>query len=184
MYAVDGILHLLVIALAGNFNLLSQVAAADLKENPVAFADGQQNGIEHFVDVRHDARKSALELFGLSAFREQSFTGCHGQFANFLLQPLQNASHIIDRQLHFLVVAAVGVRDHFVDLAGADLCQNAVAFADGQQDCIEHLVHALDHFAITPIEQLRPSALGQAAVIRSLNQSSYLFLKPIIILAG
>ena len=73
MHAVDGILHLVVVALAGDLDLLAQVAAADQREHAVAFADGQQDGVQHLVDALHDARVGALELLGLAAFRELPF---------------------------------------------------------------------------------------------------------------
>ena len=51
------------------------------------------------------------------------------------------------------MVAFVGLRDQLVDFARGDLRQNAVAFADGQQDRVQHLVHALDQSRGQAVEQ-------------------------------
>ena len=65
--------------------------------------------------------------------------------AKLLLECLQHPGYLIDSLLHLLVVALVGFRDQFVDLSVGDLGENAVAFADGQQDGVEHLVDAFEN---------------------------------------
>jgi hypothetical protein len=79
--------------------------------------------------------------------------------------------HVVDRDLHLFVVALVGLRDQFVDLAAGDLRQNAVAFADGQQNGVQHLVDALNHLAVRAVEQGRLAALGELAFLRSIHQA-------------
>ncbi len=170
MHAVDGLLHLLVVALAGNLDLLPQVAATDQRQNAVAFADGQQDGVQHFVDAFHDARIGALELLGLAALRKLAFTRRLRQPPQFLLQPLQHHGHVVHGLLHLLVVALIGLRDQLVDLAVGDLGQNAVAFADGQQDGVQHFVDALDDLAIVALVLGGVGARGQLALPGRLHQ--------------
>ena len=74
--------------------------------------------------------------------------------------------------LHFFVVALVGFGDQFVDLAVGDLGQNAVAFADRQQDGVEHLVHALENPAVIALVLARVGACGEFAICRCLDQQS------------
>jgi hypothetical protein len=69
------------------------------------------------------------------------------------------------------VVALVGLRDQLVDLAGRNLRQNAVAFADGQQDRVQHLVDALNHLAMNAVEQGCLAALGEAALLGCVHQA-------------
>lgn len=66
------------------------------------------------------------------------------------------------------MVAFVGLGDEFVDPAGGDLCKDAVAFSDGQQNRVEHGVHALHHLALDSFKLFRPGPFGQAAFLRSL----------------
>ena len=167
---VDRLLHLLVVALVGLRDQFVDLAVGDLGQNAVAFADGQQDGIQHFVDALHDARVSALELVGFAAFRELPFTRSLGQPPQLLLQALQHDGDVVDRLLHLLVVALVGLRDQFVDLAVGDLGQNAIAFADGQQDGVQHLVDALEHPGVCSDELLRIGAVIQPAFARGVHQ--------------
>jgi hypothetical protein len=69
--------------------------------------------------------------------------------------------HVVDRHLHLFVVALVGLGDQLVDLAARDLRQDAVAFADGQQNRVQHLVDALDHLAMHAVEQRCLAALRE-----------------------
>ena len=87
-----------------------------------------------------------------------------------LLQALQHCGDVVHGLLHLLVVALVGLRDQFVDLAVGDLGQNAVAFADGQQDGIQHLVDALDDLAVVALVLGGVGAGGQFAFRRRLDQ--------------
>ena len=178
-HTVDGEFHLLVVALTGKFDFLTQVAATDQPENPVAFGDGQEDGIQHLVDALHDARISALELAGFAAFRELSFARCLSQPPQLLLQTLQDYGHVVDRLFHLLVVATVGLGDQFVDLARADLRQDTIALRYREQDRIEHGVHALDQLAVVPFELLYPRALAETACARGFHQPLYFLLQQI-----
>ena len=75
----------------------------------------------------------------------------HRQPRHFFLQPADDG-HIVDGLLHLFVVALVGLGDQFVDLAARDLRQNAVAFADRQQDRIQHGIHAAHDLGISALE--------------------------------
>ena len=69
------------------------------------------------------------------------------------------------------MVALVGLGDQFVDLAFGDLRQNAVAFADRQQDGVQHFIHTLDQFAVRAIEQGGAPSLGQASLLGGIRQA-------------
>ena len=62
------------------------------------------------------------------------------------------------------MVALVGLRDQLVDLAVGDLRQDAVAFADGEKDGVEHLVDASNHLGISTLELLRLAAFGEQSI--------------------
>ena len=85
--------------------------------------------------------------------------------------------HVVDRLLHLFVVALVGLGDQFVDLAVGDLGQNAVAFADRQQDRVQHGVHAAHDLGIGALELLRLAALGELPLARSFGQAHQLLLQ-------
>ena len=87
---VDRQLHLFVIALVGLGDQFVDLAVGDLRQDAVAFADRQQNRIQHGVDAAHDLGVGALELFRLAAFGELSFPGSLGQAHHFLLQTLHH----------------------------------------------------------------------------------------------
>ncbi len=62
------------------------------------------------------------------------------------------------------MIALVGLGDQFVDLAVGDLRQNAVAFADGQQNRVQHVVDALHHFAMDAVKLVRPCPARSGAL--------------------
>jgi hypothetical protein len=70
--------------------------------------------------------------------RSESCPACDAVSRATPFAALQHHGHVVDRLLHLFVVAVVGLRDQLVDLAGADLCQNTVAFTDRQQDGIQY----------------------------------------------
>ena len=74
VHAVDRVLHLFVVALAGDFDPLAQIAAADQRQDPVALADRQQDGVQHFVHVLDDSGVGALELLRCAALRQPAFS--------------------------------------------------------------------------------------------------------------
>ena len=95
----------------------------------------------------------------------------------FLLQSLQDLGHAVDRLLHLLVVALVGLRDQFVDLAVRDLGQNAIALADGQKNCVEHGVDTADNLRVRAVELLRLAAFGELPLFGRLGQPPHFFFQ-------
>ncbi len=71
------------------------------------------------------------------------------------------------------MVALVGVGNQLVDLAVGDLRQNAVAFADGQKDGIQHLVDALNQLPIRAVKDRRATSFGQPALLGCINKAHY-----------
>ena len=168
-----------MVALVGLGDQFVDLAVGDLRQNAVAFADGQQDGVQHGVDAADDLRIGALELLRLAAVGELAFLGRIGQPDQFLLQALKHDSHVVDRQLHLFVVALVGLRDQFVDLAVRDLRQDAVAFADGQQNRVQHGVHAANDLRVGALELFRLAAVGELSLLGGLDQSRHLLLQPL-----
>ena len=78
-----------MVALVGLSDQLVDFAVGDLRQNAIAFADRQQDGVQHGVDAVHDLRVCALELLRLAAIGELSFLGSFRQARQFLLQALQ-----------------------------------------------------------------------------------------------
>ena len=75
------------------------------------------------------------------------------------------------------MIALVGLGDQFVDLAVGDLRQDAVAFADGQQDRIQHGVHAAHDLGVGALELLGLAAFGQLPFLRGLGQPRQFLLQ-------
>jgi hypothetical protein len=96
---------------------------------------------------------------------ELSFLGGIGQPHHFLLQALQAPRHIVDGLLHLFVIALVGLANQLVDLAVGNLRENAVAFADGQQDRVQHGVDAAHDLRVRALELLRLAAVGELAFL-------------------
>ena len=137
------------------------LAGGDPRKDAVAFADGKEDRVEHLVDATHHLGIGPLELLRLPALGQLPFGGREGQPLEFLLQPLQGRGHGVDGLFHIFVVATVGLGDQLVDLAGGNLREDAVAFANGKQDRVEHLVDATHHRGIGALELLRLATLGQ-----------------------
>ena len=149
------------------------------RQNAVAFADGQQDRVQHGVHAAHNLGVGALELLRLAAIGKLSFLRGLDQPCQFLLQALQNQSHVVDGLLHLFVVALVSLGDQLVDFAVGDLGQNAVAFADGQQDGVQHGVHAAYNLGVSALELLGFAAVGELALARSLGQPRHFLLQPL-----
>jgi hypothetical protein len=88
MYAINGILHLLVVAHANNLDLLAQIAAADQRENSAAFADGEEDGIQNPVNALNYFAIVSCELICSSALSEAAFVRSLNQPGDFLLKPI------------------------------------------------------------------------------------------------
>ena len=168
---VDRQLHLLVVALVSLGNEFVDLAIRDLSQNAIAFADGQQDRVQHGVHAAHDFRVRTLELLRLATVGKLSLFGGVGQASHFFLQRLHDRRHVVDRLLHLLVVALVGLGNQFVDLAVGNLRQNAVAFADGQQDRVQHFIDALHDFLVNALKLLHFAALRQTALPRGVDQT-------------
>ncbi len=121
-----------------------------------------------------DLRIRAFKLIFLAALRELTFLRSLCQAHHHLLKRLHDNRDIVDRQLHLFVIAFVGLRDQFVDLAVGDLGKNAVALADWQQDGIQHFVDALHYLAIDAFKLVRPSTFGETALARCVDQAQNL----------
>ncbi len=90
MHAVDRLLHLLVVALAGNFHPLPQIAATDQAQHAVAFTDGDEDGVEHDVHAAQHLGIGPLELLGFAALGKLALLGGFGQAQQLLLQSKQH----------------------------------------------------------------------------------------------
>jgi hypothetical protein len=88
-HIVDGLLHLLVVALVGLGNQLVDLAGRDLRQNAVAFADGQQDLVQRVVDPFHNAAEVALVPGGVGARRELALGGGPDQHVRVGNQRLQ-----------------------------------------------------------------------------------------------
>ena len=171
---IQVVLDLIEIAVVGVGNLGWDVALRDAVH---VFGRNVQR-LNHVVQRQVEAFDHLAE--GALVFGR---IGTGGQFAirrrlhqqvDIIRHVLQRRSHVIHGLFHLLVVAAVRLRDQFVDLACADLRQDAVALADWQQDRIEHRVHALDQLAVVAFELVYLPALAEAACARGFHQPEYL----------
>ena len=169
-HVIDRDLHLFVVALVGLRDQLIDLAIGDLCQNPVALADGKQNRIQHGVDAAHNLRISTLELFRLAAIRKLSLTRGFDQSSELLLESLHHQRNIIDRDLHLFVVALIVLCDQLIDLATRNLGQHPIAFADGQQDGVEHLVDTLNHLALYAVKQRGLAAFRESAFLGCVHQ--------------
>ena len=162
------------------------IGVGDLRRN-VALADAvhivggdiqrADHGVENRVDAAHDVGIGALELIVIAALGELALLGGLGQPGQLLLQALQDDGDVVDGLLHLFVVALVGLGDQFVDLAVGDLRQDAVAFADRQQDGVQHGVHAAHDLGIGALELLGLAAFGELAFLRGLGQPHQFLLQ-------
>ena len=151
-------------------NQFVDFACGDLRKDAVAFADGQQNRIQHGVHAAHDLCKRALELLRLAAIGKLAFLRSFNQPRHFSLQTLRDDGHVVYGQLHLFVVALVGLRNQLVDLACGDLRKDAIAFSDGQKNRIQHFVDAFDGVALNALEFTGLAALAQAAFLGCIHQ--------------
>ena len=119
-----------MIAFVGLRDQLVDFAVGDLVQDTVAFADGQQNRIQHGIDATHDVGIRAAELVRFAALGELSIPRSIGQAHQFLLQALYDSAHVVDGLLHLLVIAFVGLRDQLVDFTVGDLVQDTVTLPD------------------------------------------------------
>ena len=171
MDAVDRILHLLVIAMAFDLDFFPQITTTDLQQNSVALADGKQDGVEHFVGALDHLSIGALEGCRFTALVKLPLAAELGQLGEFGLESLQDLGDSVDVLLHLLVVALIGLSDHLVDLALGDLVENAVAFADGDQDGVEHIVDAVNQVSEPALELLGITAFAQFPLRRGNDQA-------------
>ena len=170
MNGVDCVLHLLVVAVAHDIDRLLKVSDGNLRKDAVALGDRKQDGVEHLVGALDDLAVSARERAGVAALLELTLARVLGQLRKFCLEFLQHRSDAVDVLLHLLMIALVGLRDQFVDLALGDLVEDAVALADRQQDGVEHLVGALDDLAVGARERAGVAALFELTLARVLGQ--------------
>ena len=104
--------------------------------------------------------------------RKAAVFGGIDQAGKFLLQALQNLTHAVDGLLHLFVIALIILGDQLIDPAAGNLGQDAVAFADRQQDRVQHSVD-------TPSAGFAPQHLVHPAIIDSyLDGTLPRFVKP------
>ena len=168
---VEVVLDGVEVAVIGVRNRRRNIALADMVHILCGHVQRPDNRLENRVHAAHNLRIRALELVRFAALGKLSFLGCSGQAPKFLLQALQHDCHIVDRLLHLLVVALVGLRDQLIDLAGGDLRENAVAFRDRKQDRIQHGVHAQNDLGVCALELLRLAALAELAFLRRIGKT-------------
>ena len=118
-----------------------------------------------------------MKLIRISTFRELSLLRGIGQAHQFLLQVLHNGAHIVYGLLHLFVIALIGVCDQLVDLTVRNLGENAVTFADGQQNRIQHGVDAAYDVGVGAAELVGLAALGELPVLRGLGEAHQLLLE-------
>ena len=135
---VEIILDGIEIAVVGIADLAGDDAARDLVDVIGGDVERRNHGVQHGIDAADNVGIRAAELVGLAALGELSFLRSMGQTRQFFLQVLQNGADVVDRLLHLLVIALIGVCDQLVDLAAGDLRENPVAFADRQQNRVQH----------------------------------------------
>ena len=129
-----------MVALIGLGDQLVDLAVGDLVQDAVALADGDQDGVEHLVDALDDLAIGALERRRVAALFQLALAAELGQLGQLGLEPLQDDGDAVHVLLHLLMVALVGLGDQLVDLAMGDLVEDAVAFANGQERRVQHLV--------------------------------------------
>ena len=123
------------------------------------------DGVEDSVHPADDFGIRAVELIMLPSLSQLARICSVGQSGQFLLQTLENAGDIVDRLFHFFVIALIGVGNYFIDLAVRDLSQDAIAFADGKQDGIQHGVYAAHNLRVRALELLGLPAVGELAFL-------------------
>ena len=72
--------------------------------------------------------------------------------------------HPVDCFLHLFVIALAIHLDLLAQVAAADQRKNPVAFCDGQQNRIQHLVDAHNHVGIGAFELLRLATFAEQTV--------------------
>ena len=73
-----------MVALVGLRNQLIDLAARNLRQYPVALADGQQNRVQHLVDALDHLAVDSIEDGRLAALREPTLFGGVHQTHNLL----------------------------------------------------------------------------------------------------
>ena len=168
---VEVVLDGVEVAVVGVGDLRRHVALADAVDIVGGDVQGLNHRVENAVDAAHDVGVGAAELVVVAALGELAGIGRFAQAHEFLLECLQHDGDIVDCLLHLLVVALVGLGDQFVDLAAGDLRQDAVAFADGQQDGVEHGVDATHNVGIGALELVRPCRARSAVLLSRPRQA-------------
>ena len=177
MHAVDGFLHALMVALAVDLDPFAQIAAADQPEHAIAFADRQQDGVQHFVDALDYVAISALECRGVAALLQLSLPAEFHKLRQLGFELLQHQRDAVDVLFHPFVVALEGPGDELVDVAMRDLVEDAIALANRQQDGVQHFVDALDDVAISALECSSVAALLQLSLPAEFRQFRQLGLE-------
>ena len=152
MHAVDGLLHLLVIALASDFHAFPQIAATDQPQHAVTFADRDQDGVEHDVHAAQHLGVSALELIGLAAFGELALLGGVCQPLQLFLKSHQHFGDL-DQGLGDGIVLRTDV-DLRRQVAGGNGLRGGSLLVDGLDAAIEVILEDVE-VAIIVVGDLR-----------------------------
>ncbi len=172
-----------MVALVGLRNQFVDLAVGDLREDAVAFANRQQDGVEHGVDAAYDLRIGALELFRLAAVGELAFFRGVGQARHFLLQALHHDGDIVDRLLHLLVVAFIGLGDQLVDLAIEIWARMRLPSPIGSRMASSISLMPLHNLAIDAVKLVMPAAFAETAVAGGIDQAHDFLRDPDALLA-
>jgi hypothetical protein len=116
-HIVDRDLHLLVVALVGLGDQLVDLAAEICARMRLPSPMGSRMASSMVLTPRTISAYAPWNCSGLP--RSESWPSFDASIsrAELLLQALQHDGHVVDRQLHLLVVALVGLGDELVDLA-------------------------------------------------------------------
>src|SRR5579872_605971 len=85
--------------------------------------------------------------------------------------------HAVDRILHPLVVTLALDGDLFAQIAPTDLPKDAIAFTDGHQDGVEHLVDTVDDLAENSLKAIGFAAFFQLSLLAVVDQLGEFGLK-------
>ena len=109
---------------------------------------------------QHQPLVNLVLIGGLAHVRGQVAIGDGSHISDERGQPIVNA---VDGILHAPMIAIALDLYPFAQVAAADQAQNPVALRDWEQNGIQHLVDAANHFRIIALELFGLAALGQLA---------------------
>jgi hypothetical protein len=157
---VQIILNEIEVPVVGVRDLRRNVTLADALDVSRSEIERGDYGVENRTHSAHNVGIGSSELVVLAPLSQLSGVRGLRQTSQLLLQVLHDDGDIVDGLLHLFVVALVGLSDQFVDFAVGNLSQDAIAFADGQKDGVQHGIHAANDFGVGALELLGLAAIG------------------------